>query len=208
MVNRKCLFCEEEAIKSKYVCNACEEKLALMKQFKTIDRGQKKIEKAARSFYYKSISYAEEKEKIVAKMIDDGFRFNSADEVCLAMQFEKQNVRYFPNYKIGKHKVDFFLPDIKIIVEVDGEMYHTDDDKEFLRERSIMANVGESYEIVRVSAEYITDFMIYDTVDTLKFVRDKRKMDGHFRDTRYDGRYIIECWQLHKYLRRQKKNDN
>lgn len=204
MVKRKCLFCEEETIKGKYVCASCDGKLALMKQFNSIERGQKKIEKYASRFYHKSISYELEKESLITKMIKTGFRFNSADEVCLALQFEKENVNYFPNYKIGKHKVDFYLPDLKFIVEVDGEMYHTDDDKEFLRERAIMACVGESFEIIRVPASCINE-MIYDPVDTLKFVRDKRKMDGHFRDTRFDEAYIIQCSNLHNYMRRQKR---
>lgn len=208
MVNRKCLFCEEEAIKDNYVCSDCEEKLALLKQFKTIDRGQKKIEKAASRFYHKPIKYNEEKENIVTKMIDDGFRFNSADEVCLAMQLEKQNIKYFLNYKIGKHKVDFFLPEAKFIVEVDGEMYHTDEDKGFLRERAIMACVEPSFEIIRIPTHCITECLIYDVIDSLKFVRDKRKMDGHFRDTRFDEVYLLQCSNLHDYLRRQKNNDN
>lgn len=138
------------------------------------------------------------------KMIKDGFDFKSSDEMCFALQLEKENVRYIPNYKIGKYSVDFFLPDMRKIIEIDGELYHTDENKDFIRERRIMSMVGEKYEIVRIPASCVPNYIIKNLKESIEFVVDKRNFDNRFRDTRWDEQYFREYIYLQSHLRRNK----
>ena len=119
-------------------------------------------------------------------------------------QLEKENIRYFPNYKIGSCKVDFFLPDMRRIIEIDGELYHKNENKDFMRERYIMSCVGEKYEIVRIPASYVPRYIIKNLKEVIQFVVEKRNFDGRFRDTRYDKLYFEQYLDLQYHLRRSK----
>lgn len=97
------------------------------------------------------------------------------------------------------------MPDMKRIIEIDGEIFHTDEDRDFIRERSIMSSVGEEYEIVRIPASYVPNYIIKNLREIIEFVVDKRKFDGRFRDTRWDKQYLGEYLNLQSYLRRNKR---
>lgn len=192
----RCLFCNvvlTDDDKEKYTCKVCQRKIELIKKLKQVDSSKNKIEKACLRYLHKNTFYDEERKIVQEKIINYGYLFNSEPEVCFALQLEKQKIDYVPNYKIGKHKVDFFLPKLKIVLEIDGEMYHTDENKEFLRERAIMTILGNEYEIVRIPAKFVPNYILGNLKESLNFVIEKRNFDGRFRDTRYDGSY----WSQH-----------
>lgn len=204
---RECIFCGT-ALEDKnkgYVCEDCERKMKLLKQLKKLDTSRVKIEKSANKYLHSNYNYEEERDSIARKILNENFSFGSADEVCLALQLEKEHIRYLPNYKIGNRRVDFLLPDMKRIIEVDGELYHTDENKDFLREREIMSCIGEEYEIMRIPASYIPKYIIKDLREIISFVIDSRKFDGRFRDTRWDSYYLRQCLNLRGHLRRSAK---
>lgn len=96
-----------------------------------------------------------------------------------------------PNYKIENYQVDFFLHKIKKIVEIDGELYHTDESKDYFRERAIMRFVGEEYEIIRIPANDVQEVTIGDIPEMLDYIKERRLTDQRFRDTRYDEVYLL-----------------
>lgn len=207
-MDRECLFCGtvlDETRKDSYVCEECDYKIKLLKQITKLDSARTKIEKSVKKHLRRDCSYEEERDNIARKIIKEKFQFGSSDETCFALQLEKEHIRYFPNYKIGKYRVDFFLPDMKRIIEIDGEIFHTDEDRDFIRERSIMSSVGEEYEIVRIPASYVPNYIIKNLREIIEFVVDKRKFDGRFRDTRWDKQYLGEYLNLQSYLRRNKR---
>lgn len=207
-MDRECLFCGtvlDETRKGKYICEDCENKMKLLKQISKVDAAKEKIEKAVKRYLRRKESYENERDSIITKVLNNNFSFNSADEVCFALQLEKEKINYLPNYKIGSYRVDFLLPNMKRIIEIDGELYHTDENKDFLRERAIMSSVGEEYEIVRIPASYVPNYIIKNLKEIIEFIVDKRKFDGRFRDTRWDCRYLEEYLSLQRHLRRSAK---
>lgn len=207
-MDRECLFCGtvlDETRKDSYVCEECDYKIKLLKQITKLDSARIKIEKSVKKYLRKNCSYEKERDNVARKIVKEKFQFGSSDETCFALQLEKEHIRYFPNYKIGKYRVDFFLPDMKRIIEIDGELFHTDEDRDFIRERSIMSSVGEEYEIVRIPASYVPNYIIKNLREIIEFVVDKRKFDGRFRDTRWDKQYLGEYLNLQNYLRRNKR---
>ena len=209
MSEKECFFCGamiDEKDKSNYVCADCQRKMALLKQLEKVDKAASKILKAAKRYLGRraDIDWENEKYAVSKRILKDEFKFNSTEEVCVALLCKKQNIRYFPNYKIGEYSVDFLFPDLKILFEVDGELYHTDSDKDFLRERRIMSMVGEEYEIVRLGAEYIPRYIILNFREALSHVVYQRKSNGHFRDTRYDEKYFGEYLNLVGYMGRNR----
>ena len=201
MVIKVCLFCGKNIEKKKYVCEECEEKIKKLKQITRIDDAALKMKKAHKKYLHNEYGYEKEKEIIAEKIISRGFSFNSKDEVCFALQLEKENIEYIPNYKIENYQVDFFLPKIKKIVEIDGELYHTDENKDYFRERAIMHFVGEEYEIIRIPANDVQEVTIGDIPEMLDYIKEKRLTDHRFRDTRYDEVYLLG------YLREKRKRE-
>ena len=208
MISKECLFCGtilDDDSKSEYICPECESKMQLLKQLKMIDKATDKIRRMSERYFHKlKHEYKDERCLVAQKVIKDGFKFNSADEACVALQCEKERIKYIPNFKVGNYSVDFMFPDLKIVFEVDGELYHADSDKDFIRERCIMRVLGEEYEIVRLSTSHIPNFIMLNFSESLKHVIYQRKTDGHFRDTRFDCRYFEEYLHLHNYLKRHR----
>lgn len=204
-MDRECLFCGtilDETRNGKYICEECENKMDILKQITKVDTAKTKIEKAVKKYLRKNYSYEKERKNVIRKILKENFCFMSTDEACFALQLEKEGICYFPNYKVGSHRVDFLLPNMKRIIEVDGEIYHTDENKDFIRERAIMSSAGEEYEIVRIPASYVPNYIIKNLREMIEFIVDKRKFDGHFRDTRWDKHYLGEYLSLQHYLRR------
>lgn len=198
-MTKECIFCGKETNSKKYICSECEEKMKTLKQITKLDEATAKMGKAHKRYLRKSYDYAEERDRIEEKIIKCGYKFGSKDEMCFALQLEKENIKYCSNYSVGNYKVDFFLPEIKRIVEVDGELYHTDENKEYFRERAIMRAVGEEFEIIRIPASEIQGVCVGDITEMLKYIAERRLNAHHFRDTRYDEMYLLG------YLRERRK---
>ena len=202
-MDRECLICgtilEEN---EKYVCCECDYKIKLLDKVKKVDSCQEKIEKTCKKFLKKDLSYSEERDRVIGRIIHTNEEFKSLAEICFALQLEKEGIFYFPNYKIGNHFVDFILPKMKRIIEIDGELYHKNKEKDFFRERDIMRCIGEEYEIVRIPAGAVPDYIVKNLREVIDFVVEKRNFDGRFRDTRYDAQYWGQYLHLQKYGKR------
>ena len=207
-MKKECLFCctlldDEEG---KYICNECDKKMKLLKQLEKIDKAQLKMIRDRKKYFHSNKIYDYENERflVAEKVIKKGFSFRSVEEACVALECEKEQISYIPNYRIGPYTVDFIFPKMKVIFEVDGSLYHTDENKDFIRERSIMSYVGEEYEIVRLEAESVPRFIILNFREAIQFVIDKRNFENKFRDTRRDTNRFYEYISLQSHLRRYK----
>lgn len=206
--DRECIFCGtilDEERNGKYTCEICERKVKILKDVTKADSAMTKLENVFKKYLKRKCSYRDERDIVVKKILENDFVFNSVEEMCFAMQLEKENIKYIPNYKIGKYKVDFFLPNLKRIVEIDGELYHSDKDRDYLRERSIMHNAGEEFEIIRIPASYVPKYTICDLKEMIEFIVYKRNFEGKFRDTSCDKNYLGEYLSLRNHLRRYSK---
>jgi very-short-patch-repair endonuclease len=75
----------------------------------------------------------------------------------LAIELVKNGYKIIPQQKVGKYHVDFALPNEKLIIEVDGSIYHTNREKELAREASINYAIGLDWRIVHLPAESISN---------------------------------------------------
>lgn len=50
---------------------------------------------------------------------------NTNIEKAIKYVLETNQIRYLPQYKIGPYSADFYLPDYKLVVECDGDYWHT-----------------------------------------------------------------------------------
>ena len=120
---------------------------------------------------------------------------------------QRINLEYETQKIISGTKVDFYIPETKIILEVDGSIYHSNKDKTFLRDRRIMSEFGEKWEIVHINSDMIPKYT-WDLRNALPFVVLQRNDKWRFRDSEFDSDFLMDFDNLEKYLRRQKRNEN
>ena len=87
----------------------------------------------------------------VEKIAFDQIKFDSSAEIMVAVELTKSHIPFKHHEKIAGYEVDFFLPDEKIILEVDGIIYHnTTVETDKYRDNQILNYLGSDYRVVRV----------------------------------------------------------
>lgn len=201
-----CVMCGKEYennTRTSYKCSKCEQKLALVKKLEMVDKAEYKLTRVPGKQRMKKGNDLFKEICSVRKRIANGIdKFSSLQETMVAIQLEKQNIKYESQKEINCKKVDFFLPELKIILEIDGELYHTDENKEFLRDRQIMKGIGEGYEIVHIEADSVPRYT-WNLKEALPYIVDQRKEQGIFRDSRYDTYFLEQFRNMELYLKRR-----
>lgn len=104
-----------------------------------------KIEKQVKNFqaYEKAINVAKTRAE----------KYGSIPEAMVAIELIKNKHRIIPQQKIGRYRVDFALPDIKMVVEVDGTIFHRMTERKEDREYAIQLALGFDWKIIHIPAE-------------------------------------------------------
>ena len=83
-------------------------------------------------------------------------KYGSVPEAMVAIELLRLGYRVIAQQKINKYRVDFYLPDDKIVIEVDGELYHSKK-KHSDREAIIQLTLGWDAQIIHIPAELISN---------------------------------------------------
>lgn len=153
--NTREYFCDncKKSINKKY--NAKLKALESMSDIRT--EYEKRFDKALEYFdiekYSKAIELAETKSEVYA----------SISEVIMAILLLHNGIRVVPQQQIGRYRVDFLLPDLKKIIEVDGKPYHSDKRAELEREAYINSHIGFEWRIIHIDSEKVKDIKRMNT---------------------------------------------
>lgn len=82
-------------------------------------------------------------------------KFGSVPEVLACVELLYIGARVIPQQKVGSYSVDFCLPDEKVVIEIDGSLYHANKDKEYRRDLVLMNALGSNWEIKHIPAESV-----------------------------------------------------
>lgn len=163
-----CEVCGKTVIKTQYrrdvnyLCDYCKglirkkEKIAISdeiisretKREKQFKNAVEKIKSQVKDFerYEKAIDIAKTKAEL----------YGSIPETMVAIELLKLGYRIIPQQKIRQYKVDFSIPKEKIVIEVDGSIYHRDRNK-CGREAIIQLSLGLDWKIIHIPAEFIAE---------------------------------------------------
>ena len=121
-------------------------------------------------------AYSNTSEKIHRKLHTNGW-FQSTEEIMVAIELVQKNVKARHQVQFGRYRVDFVLPDEKILLEVDGKMYHNESTKkkEIIRDNLILINRGPSWEMIRIGDDMINE-NISRLVGAVRKLKEKRKV--------------------------------
>lgn len=153
---RKLVYSSEKT----YYCDYC--KLKIKKKEKILNeeiidiktkkeiaftKATNRIEKQVKDFgaYSDAISLAARRSE----------NYGSIPEAMVAIELVKLGYKVIPQQKIGKYRVDFLLKEQKVVIEVDGKIYH----KNIYngdREATIQLSLGLDWKIIHIPAELIS----------------------------------------------------
>lgn len=177
--------------KRDYICEDCTKKMKLIRKIEVVDGAEERLLKTFNhgkwmEFNERTIKSAD----IVRKRVFDGIdNFGSKQEAMIAIQLERNGVIYETQRNIGGYKVDFFIPQLRIILEIDGALYHTNENDTFLRDRKIMSCLGEKWEIVHLEDCMVPEYT-WNLYLTLPMIVEQRNENFRFRDTRSDSTFL------------------
>lgn len=190
----------EDNKRTSYKCPECEAKLALLKKVEMLDKAEKKLLNKPLNYLIKRpIDLSKEVQAIKKRVLDGKDRFSSIQEAMVAIQLERKGIVYESQKKINGRKVDFFLPELKVVLEIDGSLYHTDEDKEFLRDRQIMQSLDNDFQMVHIEADSVPR-LTWNLGDALNYILGERKACKIYRDCSWDENLLEEFRSMEIYL--------
>ena len=80
------------------------------------------------------------------------YSYASIPEAMVAIELIKLGYKIIPQQQILKYHADFVIPDQKIILEIDGSLYHQ---KQTSRDAEIQMAMGFDWKIIHIPAELI-----------------------------------------------------
>lgn len=160
------IACDSYSSKKTYTCKSCKLKLDFLKS----ENGKLQNEQEKEKKYKYAVSRIEKARKVYKddysytfkRVYEHLFRkgwFQSTEEIIVACEllFNKVKVRH--QVKIGNYRADFVLPEEKIVLEVDGKVFHdkTKRDSEWVRDTFILLSLGEGWEVIRISDKFVNE---------------------------------------------------
>ncbi|MEY8001592.1 endonuclease domain-containing protein [Clostridium sp. Mt-5] len=142
-----------------YRCKECKEKEANKTRLISTELKRKKLENAIKRIKrqknnIKQYGHAIEK---IKELLPTPNWFQSTEEIMVGIELYKRKIKFNHQVKINKYIVDFVLPEQKIVLEVDGELFHNEltIEKEKIRDSIILLNLGPEWEVIRIKDKYI-----------------------------------------------------
>lgn len=84
-------------------------------------------------------------------------KYDSSYEVLAAIILIQARIHIKPQYVIGRYHVDFFLPDMNIILEIDGDRHKGKAGQDSKRDAAIKNLMDRKVDIIRIKTEYLDE---------------------------------------------------
>lgn len=153
------------------------EKLAERKRQYAILKKQLMLERAIRSLERQDVPiyhYRDLLHDFESLVEEEPEKFDSSEEMLAMLILADHGIKVKPQFKVGKYKIDFLIPELKVALEVDGDRHAGKLYEDNRRDQLIRAVLGEDWEVVRISTDYI-DANAEKLVDAIKAVREKKQ---------------------------------
>lgn len=82
-------------------------------------------------------------------------KFMSAHEVVAAIILIANEIKTKVQYQVGKYHVDFLLPTLHVVLEIDGYMHDHSKKKDVMRDIDVRNALGADWEVVRIPTKNI-----------------------------------------------------
>lgn len=150
---------------SKYHRCYCDECMAEVEKTEAEERAQY-VKLKKREMLKKAISLLENQHtdmyeykeaiEVVEDFIEDNTdKIDSSYEALAAIILVQNRIHSQMQYKVGSYQVDFLLPDLLVVLEIDGERHKQRKSYDSKRDKKIKEILGQHWEIIRISTDYL-----------------------------------------------------
>lgn len=101
-------------------------------------------------------------------------KFDSSYEMIAAIVLVHNHIYSKMQYKIGHYQVDFLLPEIGVVLEIDGDRHRYSKGKDKKRDAFIKNELGYGWDIIRIPTTYL-DKQAVKLVQAIERVIDYRE---------------------------------
>lgn len=143
-------------------CDECKEKYEKEKKETLNEYLQLKIkvmhERALRFLekqQAKLYKYKDASEVVLEAALNEPTKFASSHEMIAAMELIRHHILVKTQQKVGNHRVDFLIPSMNIVLEIDGYMHKHYKLKDSKRDIEVRKKLGEIWEVVRIPTKYL-----------------------------------------------------
>lgn len=170
---------------ARYKCNNCRDKqkekndklrfetdiLYKAKRLQRLNKAKKLIQNKASNpnDYKKAFSIIEN------KLYKPGW-FQSVPEILVAAEFIRTNTKIIHQKYLAGHKIDFLLPKLKVVLEIDGYFHTEEKDKIF--DSEVQETLGKEWCIIRLKADDFPEHLphlLYNIEIMTKAIKERRK---------------------------------
>ena len=147
----KCRLCRDDVLRKQHAKKkiAIEQHERMMAEEVGSDYAHyHRFESGVKKFGIKYLSAITQAEKVM-------YKFESVPEVVACIELLYIGARVIPHQSVGGFTVDFCLPDEKVVIEIDGSIYHADSDKEYRRDYAIKNMLGSGWVIRHIPSDAV-----------------------------------------------------
>lgn len=159
---RDAIYDKHKDVSRRMFCDACFTKIKAehsndkkeylhYKKKLMLERAVRSLEKQALDIYrYKDII-----EDLWEYIQEQPEKFDSSYEMIAAIILIENEIKSKMQYKVGKYRVDFLIPEHKIVLEIDGDMHENTLYKDNNRDIELRRILGADWETVRIGTKYL-----------------------------------------------------
>lgn len=103
----------------------------------------------------KMYDYKEAIDVVYEFLMENLDRFDSSYEVLAAIVLIHNRIYVKTQHKIGRYQVDFLLPDLMVVLEIDGERHKHKQVYDTKRDLDIKRMLGDGWDIIRIPTEHL-----------------------------------------------------
>lgn len=82
-------------------------------------------------------------------------KYDSSYEVLAAIILIHERIRTKMQEKVGRYQVDFLLPELLVVLEIDGDRHTHRKTYDSQRDRAIKQELGPHWEVIRIKTDYL-----------------------------------------------------
>ncbi len=159
----KCEGCGRKMIRYQYsrkmtfLCDYCKKRHAekIKALFPNVETKYDKRFNTAVKNIQKQVKNFDEYNKAIKLAKTRSYKYASVPEAMTAIELLKNNYKIIPQQNIDRYKVDFVLKDEKIVLEIDGSLYHSNSKRENLRDIVIQQKLGYQWTIIHIPSDIV-----------------------------------------------------
>lgn len=172
------VFCIDTDCKAKYE-QAEKEELNEYLILKTKVMHRRALRTMANSLTF-MYEYLDASRIVLKEALENFDLYQSSHEMICAMIFHENCYDFVAQKKIGKYSVDFYIPELRVVLEVDGYMHEYTKIQDSNRDLEIMAELGKGWEIVRIGTSCIEEnpTKLIEAIEKIKKYRQQARASG------------------------------